>query len=129
MAKRRVARTRNGGKWTEARFWGFIRSALRKASVRWPVIHEAKRASRRPIGKPKEGRKKTRQKWEYQCAICERWFPDKETHVDHIVPVGTLKCFEDLPGFVERLFCEQSGLRVACKTCHQDVTNEQRVSA
>jgi hypothetical protein len=107
-------------KWTEARFWGFLRSALRTASTRWPpryeVVHDAKRVYK--------GENK-RQKYEYQCAHCKDWHPQKEVEVDHIVPVGSLKCFEDLPGFCERLFCSKEGLRLLCKLCHRKVTNKE----
>ena len=50
----------------------------------------------------------------------------KETQVDHIVSCGSLRSFEDLPGFTERLLCETSGLQVVCKKCHQKKTNEER---
>jgi 5-methylcytosine-specific restriction endonuclease McrA len=64
-----------------------------------------------------------RVKWEYQCALCGGWFKGKETQVDHIVPCGTLKSFEDLAPFVRRLFCEADGLQVVCKPCHAEKTN------
>jgi hypothetical protein len=60
-----------------------------------------------------------RRKWEYICSECAKWKPAKEIEVDHIVPCGTLKTFEDLSGFAERLFCESDGLRVLCKACHE----------
>jgi 5-methylcytosine-specific restriction endonuclease McrA len=50
----------------------------------------------------------------------------KETQVDHIIPTGPLKDFSDLPGFVERLFCEADGLRILCDGCHQKKTNAER---
>lgn len=67
-----------------------------------------------------------RQKFEYQCAICGGWFPDKEVTVDHIEPVGTLKSFADLPEFVEKLFCPVEGLQVLCDVDHQAKTNKER---
>lgn len=120
--KRNVPRTRNNERWTEARFFGFIRSSLRRASCKWPpIVKDAKERVRRPY----KGKNK-RQRWEYQCEMCEKWFAGKEVQVDHIVPAGQLKTFEDLPGFVERLFCEVDGLRVLCKECHNGVTRSQR---
>lgn len=50
----------------------------------------------------------------------------KETQIDHINPAGRLKDYSDLPGFVERLFCEADGLRLLCLDCHQKHTNEER---
>ena len=121
VKKQRVARTRGGNTMTEAEFWSFIRSALRQKSRWWPPITQAKLKARRP-SKSKD----KRLKYEYQCAICKKWFPEKQTHIDHIIPAGSLLAYEDLPGFVERLFCESDGLRVLCKPCHHKVTQEQK---
>lgn len=49
--------------------------------------------------------------------------------VDHINPCGTLKSFEDVRGFVERLFCEAEGLRLLCEECHQKQTNQAQREA
>jgi len=51
---------------------------------------------------------------------------DKEVAVDHIIPAGTLRCADDLPQFVERLFCEVDGLQVLCKTCHDKKTKKDK---
>jgi len=59
-----------------------------------------------------------RLKWEYMCQACKGWRPAKQVEVDHIVPCGSLKRFDDLVGFTERLFCESDGLRVLCERCH-----------
>ena len=110
----RVPRTRAGGEWTEAAFWGFIRSGVRQLSRKWPPRADAMKAARRPYTGPDK-----RRKWEYQCAQCGQWFKGTEVQVDHITPCGTLKSFEDLQTFAERLFCEADGLQVLCKeSCH-----------
>ena len=110
---RKVERTRNGGQWTEARYFGFIRSALRSAFQKWGPKHEAKRQSKIAHNT-------------YVCAHCEGQFGNKDVEVDHIVPAGSLKTFNDLPGFVERMFCEADGFQVLCKDCHQIKTNAER---
>ena len=74
---------------------------------------------------PYEGPNK-RQKWEYVCAKCGWTYKATEVQIDHIIPCGTLKSYDDLPGFVERLFCEVEGFQVLCKPCHQEITNEER---
>lgn len=117
---RKVERNRNGGKWTEAGYWGSVRSALRRAYRYWKPAIDAKMAARRKY----EGENK-RQKWEYLCAKCSDWFADKEVQVDHIEPVGTLKCGSDLESFLERLTPEE-GFQVLCKECHQEKTNLER---
>lgn len=107
--------------WTSAKFWAFIRSGLRSKSSRWPPKYEVLAEARRPSQSVNK-----RLKYEFQCSSCKQWFPQKEVAVDHIVPVGTLKSFSDLPGFVERLFCSKEGFQVLCKEEHQKKTNEER---
>lgn len=119
--KQRVPRTRGGQRYTEAGFWGYIRSGLRAKFFRWgprfDALAAAKRKARNPAG---------RIKWEYECAACKGLFPQKHVEVDHIVPCGSLRSYSDLPGFVERMFCEEDGLQVVCKPCHKTITAEQR---
>lgn len=110
----RVERTRAGGEWTEAGYWGFLRSGLRQLSLKWPPLREIMRRDRRPYSGPDR-----RTKWEHQCELCRGWFPAKEIHVDHVLPCGRLSSLEDLPGFVERLFCEPDGIRKLCVGCNQ----------
>ena len=110
---RKVERPRNGGQWSEARFFGFIRSALRSAFQRWSPKHEAKKQAKVAYN-------------QYECAACKGIFTNKAVEVDHIVPAGTLTKFSDLPDFVERLFCEADGFQLLCKPCHQLKTNEER---
>lgn len=120
--KPRVAKTRNAGTMTESAFWSFIRSALRQKSRWWKPITQCKLQAKRPYKGPNK-----RQKFEYQCAICQKWYADKVINVDHIIPAGSLNCANDLPGFIERLFCEIDNLQVLCKTCHDKKTKTEKV--
>ena len=117
----RVPRTRNAGTMTESAFWGMIRSALRRRTIMWKPVAEAKLLARRRYKGPNK-----RRKWEYQCAECKQFFPDKEVAVDHIVPAGTLKCSADLPQFIDNLFCEVKGLQCLCNNCHNKKTLKER---
>lgn len=119
---RRVERTRAGGVWSEARYFSFIRSALRGAARRYPVKYQVRDAAKRTKPKGKAGK----HRFEFQCAKCKKWYPDKETAVDHITPAGSLKCFDDLPAFVERLYCEADGLQILCHPCHTVKTAKER---
>ncbi len=119
---RRVNGARAGGEWTEAAFWGFLRSGFRDMSRRWPpIVRQALERSRRPyVGTNK------RQKWEYRCATCGKWFKGDAIKVDHIQPAGTLKKWDDVRGFLERLFVEVDGLRCLCAECHETRTAADR---
>jgi 5-methylcytosine-specific restriction endonuclease McrA len=121
VAKRKNPKTRNAGSMTESAFWSFIRSALRQKSRWWKPILFCKHAARRMYKGPNK-----RQKFEYQCNECRQWFPEKMINVDHIVPAGTLTCANDLPGFVERLFCEMDNLQVLCSKCHDIKTQSEK---
>jgi 5-methylcytosine-specific restriction endonuclease McrA len=129
MAKKKVTKprksttpkTRNAGTMTESAFWGFIRSSLRQKSRWWKPITQAKDAAKRKYKGPNK-----RQKWEYLCNVCNSYFPNTEINVDHIIPAGTLRSAQDLPGFVERLFCEIDNLQVLCNVCHNKKTQDEK---
>jgi 5-methylcytosine-specific restriction endonuclease McrA len=118
----RVVRTRNAGTMSESAFWGFIRSALRQKSRWWKPIMICKQKSKRPYKGPNK-----RQKFEYQCNSCKQWFPEKQINIDHIVPAGSLNSASDLPGFVERLFCEENNLQTLCSNCHDIKTKKEKI--
>jgi 5-methylcytosine-specific restriction endonuclease McrA len=122
VKKARVVRTRGAGTMTESAFWTMIRSALRNKSRFWPPVKVCKEKARRKY----KGTNK-RQQWEYQCAECKSWFPEKLINVDHIVPAGQLQCGKDLEGFVERLFCETDNLQCLCENCHHIKTQSEKL--
>lgn len=114
---RRVERTRNMDTWTEAQFWWRIRSALRQQWRWWKPKQEARRRARLSKGL-------------YVCALCQNTFTSKEIEVDHKKPCGSLRCYDDLPRFIERLFAEDvDSYRVLCKPCHNGITQAERKRA
>jgi 5-methylcytosine-specific restriction endonuclease McrA len=119
--KPRVPKTRNHGTMTESAFWSFIRSALRQKSRFWKPVLACKAAAKRVYRGPNK-----RQKFEYLCAGCGKWYQEKKINVDHIIPAGSLNCAADLPGFVERLFCEVNNLQVLCEKCHDKKTKTDK---
>lgn len=116
-----VIKTRNSASMTESAFWSFLRSNLRKASRYWKPTQECKKINRRVY----KGTNK-KQKWEYLCASCNKYFIEKEISVDHKIECGQLNKGSDLEGFVNRLFVEVDGLQILCKTCHDLKTQEYR---
>lgn len=115
--------THNAKTWTTAKYWGGVRSALRKLyRFQWvPAKMALERARRRYVGPNKL------QKWEFRCAKCGAFFLRKDVELDHLVPCGSLRCAADIGPFLERLHAESpDSYQVICKPCHLIKTGEER---
>lgn len=110
--------------WSEAVFWSFVRSGLRSKHQRYPPRYAVLKAAERQSQSDNK-----RLKYEYQCNKCKLWHAKKDVKVDHIVPCGSLKTYEQLPGFVRRLFVGVKGLQVLCDKCHNLKTIEDRLKS
>jgi len=123
--------------WTQAKFFGFLRSGMREKFNRWPPKYEVIKAAGRhePVfdedGEPvlyKTGKKAGEHKTVkmYRCTECRLQFRQKEVQVDHKVPAGSLKTFSELSSFAEKLFVGVEGLQVMCKPCHEAKTKREK---
>lgn len=122
MGVKRSGVFENYPKWSNSRFFTFLRSALRQAWNRYPPKYEAlKRAETSRKKNPATGKLAKH----YRCAKCQEEFVAKEVQVDHKIDVGTLKSFSDLEGFAQRLFCSVDDLAVLCKDCHNTKTHKK----
>lgn len=112
-------KTRNNGQWTEARYRSFIKSLLRKGTMRWGPVNSTKKAAWVERGK-------------YLCASCGQVVPltssgKKNVFVDHIEPVVSVEeGFKDWDTYIERMFCEQENLQLICGSCHKIKSDEER---
>lgn len=97
----------------EKKFWTWLRSGLRSMSRRYPPIYSALAAAKRPYNGPNK-----KQKVCYECAKCGVLESAKNVAVDHRVDCGKLASWEDVQGFMARLFCGDDGLDVLCHSCH-----------
>lgn len=119
-------KTRNGGKWTEARFNSFIKGLLRRGTMKWGPIHEVKRTARVSRGL-------------YRCDGCDRDVPatvvvDRKrvnnVHVDHIDPVvDPATGFTTWDSIIDRMFVERDRLQLLCGDCHTEKTNQEKAIA
>lgn len=110
----------NNGEWTLARFNSFITSILRSGSRRWGPKYSTLAAA-------KQGKQVNsatgRIAEHYRCNVCKGLFPAKLVQVDHIIPMGQGRSWDD---FINELYCEADNLQVLCKTCHAEKTKLER---
>lgn len=121
VRKTRVVRTRGAGKYTESQYFSRIRTFLRQAFRYWPPMQLAlKKASR-----PSQSKNK-RIKTEYQCNHCKKWFKRVLVELDHIEECGSLKTYNDVVPFIQRLTPENvDAFQVLCKNnCHKKKTKK-----
>lgn len=119
-SKRGVPLTRCSETMTEAQFFSWIRSHARKLSIKWKPRTNFLKENRMPYVGPNR-----RAKWGYRCRNCLGFFIRKDIEVNHLIACGSIKCFEDIGGFYERLLCEKDGYEILCKGCHRKTTNKQ----
>jgi len=109
---------------TEAARRAFIVSGLRSKSRRWHPVYDTLNAAK--VGRM-TNESTGRMAMHYRCAQCGGNFPQKQVAVDHIEPVVDVEQgFVDWNTFIDRLFGEQDGLQVLCKTCHDSKTRHER---
>jgi hypothetical protein len=114
----RVERTRNAGSMTEAEYFSRVRSALRNAFKFWKPMQAVLKKNSRPSQSLNK-----KLKTEYQCAACGGWFPRKEVQIDHIVECGSLRTYEDIAPFLQRLTLEDpNAYQILCKKHHKHKT-------
>lgn len=106
---------------TKAGLMGKIRSHARRMSIKWRPRTDYLKTIRKPyVGEDK------RTKWVYECQHCLKWFKNKEFEIDHKIPCGSLKDWEDISGFYKRMLVELNGYEGLCKPCHLIKTNKER---
>lgn len=108
-------KTRCAGQWTESRFSGFIKSALRAASSRWAPKYLCLKNARTARNT-------------YTCAVCEKSFGNKSIRVDHVEPVvDPVRGFRGWDEYIRRLFCELDGFQALCLECHAKKTLAEQI--
>ena len=117
-------KTRNLGTWTEAKYWGAIRSHLRRLfRHNWEPKKRALLLARRPS----QNSSRPQLKWEFQCVECKKWFPREGVEIDHVVPCGSLLHEDDLKSFLSRYLPESvSAYQILCEEDHNSKTQHER---
>jgi hypothetical protein len=123
MAKR-VARTRNGGRWTEAAFWGMFNRDIDKRLMYWKCgddyLNSLRRLKTEASGPGKH-------QYEYPCEHCKKWFRREGVERDHKISVGKVTCIEDFKTVIEGKFIEiDGGWQCLCIDCHLIKSNTEK---
>lgn len=103
----------NEGTMTSSAFFGMIRATLRNKSRWWKPILAVKNEAKIAYKGPNK-----RRKFSYICRQCKNEFDSKQVSVHHKIECGTLKSFDDIGPFCQRLFCEKEALILLCSACH-----------
>ena len=107
---------------TEAGFYSWVRSQLRRGWSRHPVKNKFIQCNRFKMENAKG-----RMVWHLECSQCKQDTPQTKTQIDHIHPAGSLKTTEDIGRFVERLyFVTFDTIRAVCIPCHEVITFAER---
>jgi hypothetical protein len=122
----RGEKTRAGNLWTEAKFMGFLKGAIRGATRRWPPKTQALKDAWVERGV-------------YRCAGYKRMHHDvpvsvkvgtkrvRNVAVDHINPVVCpVAGFTSWDELIDRMFVEADGFQVLCTECHKKKTGDER---
>lgn len=122
MTKKTVEKTRANETMTEAQYFARIRSALRSGFRYWRPMTMALEKAARPYKGPNKLQKK-----EFQCAICKNWFKRTQVQIDHKVPCGVLRSYEDIVPFILNLTKEGiDNYQVLCKPDHLKKTKLEK---
>lgn len=102
------------------RFNSFITSILRSGSRRWGPKYETLNAAKTEKRiNPSSGRLAQH----FLCASCSKEFVATNVQVDHIIPIGFDKTWDE---FIHGLYCEAENLQVLCKECHSIKTKQEK---
>lgn len=124
-------KTRCSGTLTDAALRTRIINTLRRLSMYWKPIQEAKRSAR-------SGRIKNpatdKLNMAVICMSCNGHVMERDCKVDHIEPVVPLEGFSpdgsiflgyNWSEYLERMFCEADGFQVLCEPCHKIKSNNE----
>jgi 5-methylcytosine-specific restriction endonuclease McrA len=101
--------------------WNLLKGAIRRVFSRSDLRRQALQRTLIDFKDPNRPRV-TKWSWCQECGLIE---PTYKMDVDHIVPVIPLdSSMKDmsLDELVDRIWCSIEGLRVLCKSCHDDKT-------
>lgn len=106
-------------------------SSLKRSFSRGLVVREfLKKHRREEDWIKKDGSKAKKKHVFYTCAQCKKEFNSSQVQVDHIEPVVPLNIpakHMSMSDFLMRLYVEEDGLQILCKTDHKEKSKEENL--
>lgn len=105
---------------TEAEYWGWVRSCIRRMWANYPIAKNFKKAQMIPIPANLKPKFHPLTKSVGQCYACLEWFSAKNLQVDHLVNTNGCTSYETAHDFLDRMVMEPpSNFGLICKPCHK----------
>lgn len=106
---------------TKSAYFSWVRGQIRRGLwSRNPIKNYIKRQAAKPA--PRNSRAKK----VITCEFCQKDHAQSKIEVDHIIPAGSLKDWDDVGPFMERMLHPAGGYRLLCKPCHKIHTYSEK---
>jgi len=106
---------------SKSAYFSWIRGQIRRGLwSRNPIKNYIKRQASKPAPRGSRAKKVI------QCEFCKVDHAQSKIEVDHIIPAGSLKDWEDVGPFMERMLHPSGGYRLLCKPCHKTHTYAEK---
>jgi len=107
---------------TKAAYFSWVRGQIRRGLwSRNPIKNYIKRQAAKPAPRGSRAKKVI------TCEFCNKDYAQSKIEVDHIIPAGSLKDWEDVGLFMERMLHPAGGYRLLCKPCHKTHTYAEKL--
>lgn len=106
---------------TKSQYFSWVRGQIRRGLwSRNPIKNYIKRRATKPapLG--------SRAKKVITCEFCNKDHAQSKIEVDHIIPAGSLKDWDDVGPFMQRMLHPSGGYRLLCKPCHKTHTYAEK---
>ena len=106
---------------SKSAYFSWVRGQIRRGLwSRNPIKNYIKRVAAKPAPPGSRAKKVI------TCEFCGEDHAQSKIEVDHIIPAGSLKDWDDVGPFMERMLHPSGGYRLLCKPCHKTHTYAER---
>ena len=107
---------------TKAAYFSWVRGQIRRSLWgRNPIKNYVKRLAAKPAPPGSRAKKVI------ECEFCHKDHAQSKIEVDHVVPAGSCRDWDDLGPFLRRMLDPSGGYRLLCKPCHKTHTYAEKM--